>query len=959
MNDPRGSMWRLWDLHYHTPSSYDVADTITNEDIVDELLGRNIAAVAITDHHVMDVQRIKELQVIAGDRLTIFPGIEFRSELGGRSSVHFIGIFSPDSDLDHIRTTLQGKLSITSKDIIDKGGNDSIYVDFQEGCGIIHDLGGIVSVHAGKKSNSIERISHASEYQRAVKVDIVRKCIDIFEAKDKEDAEDYRNIIFPNIKMERPIIVASDTHHSANDAERVPCWIKADTTFAGLKRILVEPDRVFLGKEPQAMVHQRANSTRYCDLISFSKRSDSTLEDIWFSGEVPLNSGLVAIIGNKGSGKSALADTIGLTGNSRQEPYFSFLSDKKFRRARERKAEQFEASLFWLSGTKKVRKLSDNIDITGVETVKYIPQNYLEAICNEVSGGEGSGFDRELKSVIFSHVPDDQRLNCNSFDELMEFRTNETIEHIELLQGKLHDLNEQFVTLNEQLTEEHRQSLEQKLKHKKAELEAHIKNRPSEVKRPDKDPAVEDQNSKLTAEIEKVRQSLEKVETEIDKTTQKSKQALQRKALAEKLKAKLENLQRTYDEFATSCFECEKLGIELNDVVTFEVRFGEVNKIITASESENEELSSMLLEEKEGSFNNQKKDLLKKIAELRRTMDIPNQKYQQYLEDFAKWEAGKKEIEGGAEIPNTLLYIREQIEKLKKLPYDLEKIQFKRVEAVKAIYNEIESLANMYASLYSPIEKAVAGDPLREQGLQIGFKVAIVPENFEERLFQLIHQGRRGTFCGVEEGQKLLRKMLQEADFSTIDGVLTFVDNIDKSLSFDLRDEDKQPVRLSNLARKGVKTVEIYDYIFGLEYLFPRYALTWGARTLDQLSPGERGALLLVFYLLIDKKTIPLIIDQPEENLDNESVYRMLVPCIKKAKEKRQVIIVTHNPNLAVVCDADQVIYCDMDKPNGNRVTYITGAIENPTINNHIIDVLEGTRPAFDVRDAKYKLLKK
>jgi hypothetical protein len=69
------------------------------------------------------------------------------------------------------------------------------------------------------------------------------------------------------------------------------------------------------------------------------------------------------------------------------------------------------------------------------------------------------------------------------------------------------------------------------------------------------------------------------------------------------------------------------------------------------------------------------------------------------------------------------------------------------------------------------------------------------------------------------------------------------------------------------------------------------------------------------------------------------------------------VIIVTHNPNLAVVCDADQIIHCDMDKPAGNRITSATGAIENPVINRHIVDVLEGTRPAFDMRDAKYKLI--
>lgn len=389
MNDPRGSIWRLWDLHYHTPSSFDVTDGISNEGIIDELVRRNIAAVAITDHHVLDVERIRILQTIAGDRLTIFPGIELRSELGGSESVHYIGIFSPEADLPHIWTKLQGKLSITPTDVAAKGGNDTIYVDFQDGSAVIHELGGVVSVHAGKKSNSIESISHATDYQRAVKVDLVEKCIDIFEAKDTSDANDYHTIVFPNIGTIRPIIVGSDTHHRAGDAERCPCWIKADTTFSGLKRILVEPERVFLGPEPRALGRQRTNTTRFCDMISFTKESDSLLDEHWFSGEVPLNTGLVAIIGNKGSGKSALADSFGLVGNSPRESYFSFLHPNKFRRPRERKAEQFKASLHWLSGESDPRRLSDSVDPTSVETVKYIPQNYLETICNEVAGGEG------------------------------------------------------------------------------------------------------------------------------------------------------------------------------------------------------------------------------------------------------------------------------------------------------------------------------------------------------------------------------------------------------------------------------------------------------------------------------------------------------------------------------------------------------------------------------------------
>ena len=99
---------------------------------------------------------------------------------------------------------------------------------------------------------------------------------------------------------------------------------------------------------------------------------------------------------------------------------------------------------------------------------------------------------------------------------------------------------------------------------------------------------------------------------------------------------------------------------------------------------------------------------------------------------------------------------------------------------------------------------------------------------------------------------------------------------------------------------------------------------------------------------------MPLIIDQPEGNLDNYTIAKVLVDCIRAARETRQVFIVTHNPNLAVVCDADQVIYASMDKTGGNTVSYIMGSLENPKISEHVTDVLEGTRPAFRVRDGKY-----
>jgi hypothetical protein len=158
---------------------------------------------------------------------------------------------------------------------------------------------------------------------------------------------------------------------------------------------------------------------------------------------------------------------------------------------------------------------------------------------------------------------------------------------------------------------------------------------------------------------------------------------------------------------------------------------------------------------------------------------------------------------------------------------------------------------------------------------------------------------------------------------------------------------------------RGGLPSDVENFVHGLSYLKPRFELRWQDKPLDQLSPGERGNLLLVFYLLIDERDVPLIIDQPEENLANYSIATTLIPALKYAKNLRQIIIVTHNPKLAVVCDADQIVHADIDKTDGNRVTYTAGAIENTEITRLVVDVLEGTKPAFDLRDAKYEVLER
>jgi ABC-type cobalamin/Fe3+-siderophores transport system ATPase subunit len=147
-----------------------------------------------------------------------------------------------------------------------------------------------------------------------------------------------------------------------------------------------------------------------------------------------------------------------------------------------------------------------------------------------------------------------------------------------------------------------------------------------------------------------------------------------------------------------------------------------------------------------------------------------------------------------------------------------------------------------------------------------------------------------------------------------------------------------------------------YDFLFSLDYLKPIYELKLDKKILDELSPGEKGTLLLVFYLMIDREDIPLVIDQPEDNLDNKSVFQVLTRFIKSAKKRRQIIIVTHNPNLAVGADAEQIIYVELDKRGGkNKFKHEVGSIEDPTINARLVEILEGTMPAFDKRKLRYR----
>lgn len=90
---------------------------------------------------------------------------------------------------------------------------------------------------------------------------------------------------------------------------------------------------------------------------------------------------------------------------------------------------------------------------------------------------------------------------------------------------------------------------------------------------------------------------------------------------------------------------------------------------------------------------------------------------------------------------------------------------------------------------------------------------------------------------------------------------------------------------------------QVASWLYDTSHVTMRYSVTYDGVALEHLSPGTRGIVLLLLYLVIDKYDVrPLIIDQPEENLDPKSVFEELVPHFREARRRRQVVIVTHNP---------------------------------------------------------------
>ena len=178
-----------------------------------------------------------------------------------------------------------------------------------------------------------------------------------------------------------------------------------------------------------------------------------------------------------------------------------------------------------------------------------------------------------------------------------------------------------------------------------------------------------------------------------------------------------------------------------------------------------------------------------------------------------------------------------------------------------------------------------------------------------------------------------------------------------------------------SLSLKGGNTLQTALESLFKDWYFVHYIIKSENDTLSDMSPGKKALVLLEMLITLEKGNCPILIDQPEDDLDNRSIYSDLVRYLRQKKYERQIIVVTHNANVVVGADAEEVIIANQtgkDTANhSRRFEYRSGAIENNDpvakdgkivdgvlnqkgLQEQICDILEGGKHAFEARRNKY-----
>ena len=900
----RGSEWHKWDLHFHTPSSYDYEDgSVTNDDIVNGLLTNDVAAVAITDHHVIDVERISELQRIAAGRITILPGIEFLSDARGKDPIHIIGIFPEYANLSFVWDQIKNRTNIAR--IYSTGVQiNEVYNDLVDTCNLIHELGGLVTIHAGSKSNGIDKITNSLPHYEAQKEDIAR-CIDIFDMGKEEDLEGYRKFVFPSLKKKYPMVLCSDNHNIKNYSVKQNCWIKGMTNFAGLKQIIFEPDlRVRI---------QSSNPDNKLGRLVITEAEFEDTNGLFGKQTIHFNENLNSIIGGKSSGKSLLLHSMA---NAIDAAQVGRISD----------ALNIPRTYFDGSYQLKVRWKDDYENVLSSEgednrKITYIPQLYINYLAEKDN-------EEELNNLLISILRQNTTFAAFYVGKKNEI-ANKNGDIQKLLGEMLKERNDAIDTFNALKETGKVADVQKSIDELKKKIEAITKASsltPEEQTKYKQFLADEQNLQKWIAYYKGLIELIAQVSTIVDNGIES--------ILGERVDgesgAKYSKLQSILAPYQIPDDFKQLVGNYEANQRNLQVQFKESLKAL------NYEVKIQNCEKQLAKIREDIKPVLAKVTS-QKDLEALKGKLQAETSRLEKSKVLDKKFKESA--ANYRALQQKTGEDLNQLYVLYKEI----VDTVNQTYSNITDEIKLVASLGYAKEESLFYPAVNKNKLtDSAYFYTLYPKdssylNLDEmpRFFKSIRNARDGALNYSLDGTNVVQMPLNQ-DYESIDDLYKFLLEDHLKLHFDIQYKN--------------------DHLL-------------------QMSPGKKGTVLLILFLELSSAEYPIFIDQPEDNLDNRTIYDLLCKMIREKKQSRQIIIVSHNANLVVATDSENVIVANQlgqsssKRTFASRFEYVNGPLElsfdnsaDPTlselqakgIKEHVCDILEGGIEAFHNRESRY-----
>ena len=961
----RGSEWRKWDLHIHTPLSIEQeygGNTPENwERFISDLerLPSEIKVIGINDYIFIDGYK-KVLDEKQKGRLSnielILPVIELRidkfanvSENEPFKRVNFHIIFSNELTPEIIQEQFLNSLSceyVLNSDLHDKSiwnGTITIKSITDLGQKIIDSSNGKINgspLKVGFNSLNIpytkllEKLENSylkNKFLTAVgktewdtmrwggspadKKNVINKADLVFSASSSVVLAVRARESLKAQSVNYKLLHCSDAHTFINNLQNTKekelghcfTWIKADPTFEGLKQIIYEPEeRVRIQDEKPDFKEDK----EIIDKIRFISPTNKFRKE-----EIHLNPNLNVIIGGKSSGKSILLYSIAKTlipnqydellKKGSEERYNLTSIDEKF---------DFEIT----TRGYHQQKISDRVkgDNSIIPNIKYIPQNELVKLAEPELSGKGKSLNKIVRHLIREDYDSNEKYN-------------DFIKNVKQYDKEREDLIDSYFDTFDEI-----KGLEGELKTKsnKEVLETSIKTNSEKVEELNKKAGLSDEQIQQYKSIQEEQQQNQKRRELFNSDFS------QTNAFLQELKNELVSLQTKKTTFLQSFHKNEFRSYYQDKLKFIDDSINQLQGLIS-------EIGTTINAEGKRVFNTDNL-FYKELKQI----NIEKFSIEEKLKPYQQNEEIKKQIRVLEESIANDVKLLSEIDildnKIKKKRLSIEIIKANLFELYKNSHDEYTNIIRQLKDRTIELEK----DGLRIRGIaQFNFP------KFRREIINFTHgtYSDNDKYCICEED----RSRIFETNYDEL------ISNISKMFNEIMTSE----YRIKTISKKEAVKKLLDDYFY--DY----WEITYKNDKLGEMSTGKASFVILMLIIGLSKSKSPILIDQPEDNLDNRSVTKDLVSYLKMKKIERQIILVTHNANIVVNADAENVIVANQKGQNDQETNtpyqfdYINGAIENTFkdskeqdllksmgIREHITEILEGGETAFKNRERKY-----